>query len=35
VVFLYTAGFTDDVQYHFHLFAIPARATWRVESKGG
>jgi len=33
VVFHYQAGLTDDLRRHFHLYALPKGATWRVEDK--
>jgi hypothetical protein len=33
VVFRYQAGLTDDLRFHFRLFAVPKDATWRVEDK--
>jgi hypothetical protein len=33
VTFQYRAGTEDLLASHFHLFAVPKRATWRVEGK--
>jgi hypothetical protein len=33
VVFSYSVGLPDDLQPHYHLYAIPKNATWRVEDK--
>lgn len=30
VEFRYTAGLTDDLRRHFHLFALPRAAKWRL-----
>src|SRR5262245_24352537 len=31
VVFSYSVGRLDDLRPHYHLYAIPRKATWRVE----
>lgn len=33
VVFQYTRGLTRDLRSHFHLYAVPKDATYRVEAK--
>ena len=33
VVFRYSVGRPDDLRPHYHLYAIPKNATWRVEEK--
>jgi len=33
VVFSYSVGLLDDLRPHYHLYAIPRNATWRVEVK--
>jgi hypothetical protein len=31
VLFLYTPGLTRDLRAHYHLYAIPKDATWRLQ----
>jgi hypothetical protein len=33
VVFHYTAGLTDDLRRHFHVYVLPRDADWRVSAK--
>ena len=33
VVFTYERGLTKDLRRHYHLYAVPKDATWRVVDK--
>ena len=33
VVFSFSVGLPDNLRPHYHLYAIPKNATWRVEDK--